>query len=164
MDEYLLGDFVKSYRTSHKLSLREFGALCGISHTTIDCIEKGFDPRTKKPVNITNTTFAKLSQATGVPVWVLVDLSVGIDDLHRVPGGRMSTSAMLNTLAGDLGERPLSELIADKKRPADGGTLPDSNVISVAGRDGSYTTKKLSDEQFAALKTLIDQLPDADDL
>ncbi len=48
----------------------------------------------------------------------------------------------------------------DEKRPTDGEALPNCNVISVAGRDGSYTVKKLSDEQFAALKTLIDQLPE----
>ena len=38
------------------------------------------------------------------------------------------------------------------------------NVVKIAGRDGSYVEKKLSDEQVAALKTLIDQLPEADDL
>ena len=38
------------------------------------------------------------------------------------------------------------------------------NIVRIAGRDGSYVEKKLSDEQVAALKTLIDQLPEADDL
>ena len=38
------------------------------------------------------------------------------------------------------------------------------NVVKIAGRDGSYVEKNLSDEQVAALKTLIDQLPEADDL
>lgn len=38
------------------------------------------------------------------------------------------------------------------------------NVVKIAGRDGSFIEKKLSDEQVAALKALIDQLPEADDL
>ncbi len=38
------------------------------------------------------------------------------------------------------------------------------NIVRIAGRDGSYVEKNLSDEQVAALKTLIDQLPEADDL
>lgn len=38
------------------------------------------------------------------------------------------------------------------------------NMIKLAGRDGSYVEKKLTDEQTSMLKTLIDQLPDADDL
>ena len=43
--------------------------------------------------------------------------------------------------------------------------LPErKNTVRIAGRDGSFIEKKLSDDQVAALKTLIDQLPEADDL
>lgn len=38
------------------------------------------------------------------------------------------------------------------------------NVVRIAGRDGSFIEKNLSDDQVAALKTLIDQLPEAYDL
>lgn len=38
------------------------------------------------------------------------------------------------------------------------------NVVRIAGRDGSFIEKNLSDKQVAALKALIDQLPEADDL
>lgn len=38
------------------------------------------------------------------------------------------------------------------------------NIVKIAGRDGSYIEKKLSDKQIAALKIIIDQLPEADDL
>ena len=37
------------------------------------------------------------------------------------------------------------------------------NIIKIAGRDGSYVEKKLTDEQIAAMKALIDTLPDAPD-
>ena len=77
MSNYLLGDFVRKSRTEKGLSLREFGKLCEISHTTIDVIEKGYDPRTGKPVNITNNTFEKLSAGLGVSVSTLVNLSNG---------------------------------------------------------------------------------------
>ena len=99
MNDYLLGDVVRKYRQENHLSLRAFGEMCGISHTTIDCIEKGYDPRTGKRVNITNMTFSKLSDVLKIPVSVLVDLSVGVDDLHRVVGGWMTTSAMASVLA-----------------------------------------------------------------
>lgn len=79
MDNYLLGQFVKEKRNEMKMSLRDFGKQCGISHTTIDTIEKGYDPRNGKPANITNTTFEKLSQGLGVPMTTLVALSKGID-------------------------------------------------------------------------------------
>lgn len=44
------------------------------------------------------------------------------------------------------------------------GSSEKKNVVRIAGRDGSFVEKNLSDEQVAALKTLIDQLPEVDDL
>lgn len=38
------------------------------------------------------------------------------------------------------------------------------NIIKIAGRDGSHIERKLTDEQMAALKLIIDQFPDADNL
>ena len=75
MSDYLLGTVVRNYRQENHLSLRAFGEMCGISHTTIDCIEKGYDPRTGKRVNITNITFSKLADVLKIPVSTLVDLS-----------------------------------------------------------------------------------------
>lgn len=58
-----------------------------------------------------------------------------------------------------------SELLGEEKAPTpvagDGQKL---NVIKIAGRDGSFLERKLTDEQLAALKALVDQLPDADNL
>lgn len=48
-----------------------------------------------------------------------------------------------------------------KKAPASAG---DKNIIRIAGRDGSYVVKRLTDEELAAYKTMIAHLPDADDL
>ncbi len=118
MNDYLLGNVVRNYRQENHLSLRAFGEMCGISHTTIDCIEKGYDPRTGKRVNITNITFSKLADVLKIPVSTLVDLSVGIDDLHRVAGGWMTTSAIASTLAKDS-SNDISQSQSDdnKKKP-----------------------------------------------
>ena len=35
------------------------------------------------------------------------------------------------------------------------------NIVKIAGRDGSYTEKLLTDEDLAALSVLLDRLPDA---
>lgn len=40
---------------------------------------------------------------------------------------------------------------------------PRTNTLRIAGRDGSLIEKKLSDEQVAALKGIINQFPEADD-
>ncbi len=41
--------------------------------------------------------------------------------------------------------------------------IPDRNIIRIAGRNGSYEERILSDEQLSALKAIIDQMPDASD-
>ena len=88
MNNYLLGQFIREKRESLGMSLREFGRICNISHTTIDCIEKGYDPRTGKDVNITKNTFGKLSEALKVPVAKLVELSQGVENAPTPEGER----------------------------------------------------------------------------
>ena len=45
-----------------------------------------------------------------------------------------------------------------------GERLGDRNVIRILGRDGSAVTKILTDEQLRAFLTMVDHLPEADDL
>lgn len=40
---------------------------------------------------------------------------------------------------------------------------PHFNLIKIAGRNGSFEERILTNEQMAALKAIIDQLPDASD-
>ena len=37
---------------------------------------------------------------------------------------------------------------------------PTDNIIRIAGRDGSYRERHLTDEQMAALKAILDQMPE----
>lgn len=37
------------------------------------------------------------------------------------------------------------------------------NVVKIAGRDGSYVEKRLTDDQVKALRAIVDQFPDASD-
>ena len=112
MENYLLGEFIKNKRAEMGLSLREFGNLCGISHTTIDCLEKGYDPRTNKPVNITNSTFGKLSKALGIPISELVELSQGVEKpAGEEAGGREEEFMRLfRALPPEAQERELAYL------------------------------------------------------
>lgn len=50
------------------MNLRDFGAKCGVSHTTIDNLEKGIDFRTKKPTQPKVTTIEKIAKACGVSI------------------------------------------------------------------------------------------------
>lgn len=73
-----LSRFVRTKRGD--MSLREFAKLCGnISHTQIDSIERGIDPRTSKPVRPTVETLSKIAKGTGVSVAYLAALANGDD-------------------------------------------------------------------------------------
>ncbi len=61
-----IGEYVKAYRLKKGLSLRAFGELCSMSHTHIDSIERGFDVRTGRAVNLTSTTVSKLANVMGI--------------------------------------------------------------------------------------------------
>ncbi len=51
------------------MSLRQFAKRCGnISHTQIDSIERGVDPRTGKPVKPTVETLAKIAKGSGMQI------------------------------------------------------------------------------------------------
>ena len=53
----------------------------------------------------------------------------------------------------------------DEKKPAaETGDELKENTIRIVGRDGSYIEKTLTDEQIQALRTMLDALPDANDL
>lgn len=61
-----IGEFIKKYRG--ETSLRAFAEKCGISHTHLDSIEKGYDPRTGKPVSVTVETLKKIANAMNMTV------------------------------------------------------------------------------------------------
>ena len=51
-----------------------------------------------------------------------------------------------------------------EKTSADNNEGFNSNTIKIAGRDGSFTERNLTDEQLELLKKMIEQLPNADNL
>lgn len=77
-----IGEFIKKYRGD--MSLREFAEKCDISHTHLDSIEKGVDPRTGKPVRVTVDTLKKIAKTMGMTINDLLIQSgdVKINDLQ----------------------------------------------------------------------------------
>ena len=62
----LIGEYIKNYRGD--ISLREVAKKCNISHTHLDSIEKGYDPRTGKPVSVTVETLKKIAKAMNMTI------------------------------------------------------------------------------------------------
>lgn len=76
-----LGSFIKQKRGN--MSLREFANLIGISHSHLDSIEKGYDPKTGKPVNISLEVLNKLAKVLDVEDLLLIYLAK--TDYKEVP-------------------------------------------------------------------------------
>ncbi|MBQ9858103.1 MAG: helix-turn-helix transcriptional regulator [Oscillospiraceae bacterium] len=72
-----LGVFLRSQRG--KMSLREFAAKCHISHTHLDSLEKGYDPRTNKPVSISTETLRLIADGLDIDFVFLACLADGWD-------------------------------------------------------------------------------------
>lgn len=71
-------------------------------------------------------------------------------------------------LAAALGTSPAylmgwEETDIKEKSPIIDEGLMSANTIRIAGRDGSYVEKRLSDDQVDLLRRMIDQLPDYND-
>lgn len=77
MEDNKLGAFIREKRGS--MSLREFAKLCKISHTHLDSIERGSDPRTGKPVRVTTETLKNLADGMGQDFLELAALAENMD-------------------------------------------------------------------------------------
>lgn len=77
-----IGEYIRKYRG--EMSLRDFADKCGISHTHLDSIEKGVDPRTGKPVKVTVETLKKIADAMHMSINDLLIESgdVKVEDLR----------------------------------------------------------------------------------
>lgn len=77
-------------------------------------------------------------------------------------GLREPTSEVLIQLA-DFFNTSVDYIVGRSSSVTDTVSLPKNsgNILRLAGRDGSYEERTLSDEQLAMLKSLIDQLPKA---
>ncbi len=75
--------------------------------------------------------------------------------------GQSPSVERVQKLAAYLGVTT-SELLGEEERSSPAG--PDANIIKIAGRDGSFVQRRLTDEQMKAFTLMLDQLPDADGL
>ena len=73
--ENTLGKYLHNEREKRNMSLREFSELLGISHTYLNKLENGKDPRNGKPVSPTIETLNEISKALHVSLEYLLEVS-----------------------------------------------------------------------------------------
>lgn len=63
-----LGNLLRELRTEKGMSLREFSEYLSISHAYLNKLEKGFDPRSKRPITPTIETLQKIAGGLNLPM------------------------------------------------------------------------------------------------
>lgn len=84
-----------------------------------------------------------------------------IDDLVEVDGGDAETVPVAVSGLAGMGK---SQLIAQKYvffMENKNTSKPAQNMLCIAGRDGTFIERALTDEQLNAFKAMLDALPDA---
>lgn len=85
-----LGQFIINHRKSKNLSQRQFAVLCNVSNGYIAMVEKGLNPKTKKPIIPTLLQLKKLASGMGITV---SDLIEAVDDMPVVLSASSKTSS-----------------------------------------------------------------------
>ena len=99
-----------------------------------------------------------ITDKLGVPHTYFADIK---NKNRDIPDCRLSIIA--DTLDTTI-EYLRDETDIKEKAPDQGDQVQDKNVVRIAGRDGTYIERRLTDEQIAALELIIQQMPEATDL
>lgn len=138
-----LGEFIKEYRLTHGISQAAFSSISGISKGYISMLEQNKNPATGLPLAPSIEIFGKVASAIGI----------SIDELLRIVDSSQPIT-LTNSSPVCLSKTPNLESEIEYS----------VNVVKLAGRDGRYLEKRLSDAQLSALMAMVEQLPDAEDL
>lgn len=105
--------------------------------------------------------FVKLCKVKGVSrTKACIDCGISRTAWHKWQNGAIPNGKTFNKIAEYFGVASGQLLDSESELPTPRNNY---NTILIAGRDGSYREKKLSDEDLAALSVLLDRLPDASD-
>lgn len=129
-----LSELLIKYRSEHGLSQRQMAAQCNLSTGYISLIEKTINPQTGKAMIPTLAVLNKLAKGMGITIDNLFSIC---DDMP------VSLSREEPAIESDDGQK--------------------KNIVKIAGRDGAYIEKRLSDSDIELLLQMIDRLPDASD-
>lgn len=72
-----LGDYIKNYRTIHKIGQRDFARMCGISAGYVSMLENNKNPKSGRPLSPRIELYQQIAAATGICLDELINI---VDD------------------------------------------------------------------------------------
>ena len=146
-----LGDIIRKYRTENGITTRVFAARSGLSSGYISMLEANRNPGTGGNIIPSLKTLNYCAKAMNIS---LNDLLLSLDDNQKVHLG-LDDCPQVPDKSDQHTVGHFAQIQADQNPPR--------NYIQIAGRDGSFLERELTDDQLRALKAILDQMPDADD-
>ncbi|MDA1758532.1 transcriptional regulator [Bacillus cereus] len=145
-----LGMIIREYRQERNLSLREFATRCQLSHSYIDKLEKGIDPRNGKPVEPTLAVIEQIAKAINKDKTNLLE---EIGYLNRPNDIKLSPKDERD-IARDL-EKTLEELEnSDEALMFDGEPIDEhtKEMIRISLENSMRMAKQLAKQKFTPNK------------
>ncbi|MFJ8529669.1 helix-turn-helix domain-containing protein [Bacillus sp. NPDC094106] len=145
-----LGKVISDYRLKNKLSQRDFATLCDVSHSYINKLEKGVDPRSGKPVEPTLLMIEKIAKAMKKSKNELLE---EIGYLNK-PGQISLSSKEERDIARDL-EKTLQDLEnSEDALMFDGEPIDDhtKEMIRISLENSMRMAKQLAKQKFTPNK------------
>ncbi|EJS15333.1 transcriptional regulator [Bacillus mycoides] len=145
-----LGMIIREYRQERNLSLREFATRCQLSHSYIDKLEKGIDPRNGKPVEPTLAVIEQIAKAINKDKTNLLE---EIGYLNRPNDIKLSPKDERD-IARDL-EKTLKDLEnSDEALMFDGEPIDDhtKEMIRISLENSMRMAKQLAKQKFTPNK------------
>ncbi|PGN60742.1 transcriptional regulator [Bacillus cereus] len=145
-----LGMIIREYRQERNLSLREFATRCQLSHSYIDKLEKGIDPRNGKPVEPTLAVIEQIAKAINKDKTNLLE---EIGYLNRTNDIKLAPKDERD-IARDL-EKTLKDLEnSDEALMFDGEPIDDhtKEMIRISLENSMRMAKQLAKQKFTPNK------------
>ena len=80
-----IGDVIKEFRTTRKITQQEMADMCGVSKSYISLLESGKSSRSDTPINPSIEVVNRMAQVMGISVDDLVDTVDGDQGISLLP-------------------------------------------------------------------------------
>ena len=162
-------DRIKQVRKSHNLTQQEFADRIGTPRANIAGYERGIRAPSEAMISLICSKFAvnetwlrtgegepyvKLSRNEEISAFVNEIMQAQSEDFRR---RFVSVLARLDVKEWKLLEAMALKLAEEARKEA----APKLHVVKIAGRDGSYAERTMTDDEVADLQAKLDSLPDA---
>ena len=128
---------------------------------TLLCAQKGVScNKAATDMGLSNSTPTKWKKTGATPDGTTL---AKISAYFGVSVGKLLTNESTGAIEFTVSTKEMQDYLQSKKKAPAPITESERNIVKIAGRDGSFVERRLTDDQVEALRSIIDQFPEAGD-